>query len=99
MTDIDMNNLAGVDKRIARVEGMLRAQSEQIQMSQRKQAGSLYNVSASPELQPSTSTSELPKKSTHSDGLGIRVTPCLVNADEAASVSAICNKTRALPRC
>lgn len=78
MTNKFMNTLASVDDRIARVEEMLRTQADQIHLNQRKQMGSLYNVSAIPERQSPTSMNAFPTKSNHSEGLGVRVTPCLV---------------------
>lgn len=73
-----MNSLSGVDERIARVEEMLQAQANQIQMNQVTQVGSLYNVSAHPEPRSTTSTNPIQRKPENSEGLGFRVTPCLV---------------------
>ncbi len=77
LKDEFMSSLASVDERIARVEEMLRAQADQLQVNQFKQVGSLYNVSASPRRRSSPSTNSIPTQSARSEGLGIRVTPCI----------------------
>ncbi|KAK2754572.1 hypothetical protein FQN54_006973 [Arachnomyces sp. PD_36] len=75
LTNQFINNLAGVDERIARIEEMLRFQTDQVQMNQVKQVGSLYDVSSYPEPRIS---GPAPTKFKQSKGLGVRVTPCLV---------------------
>lgn len=72
-----MTGLSAVDGRIARVEEMLRSQSEKVQMNQHRQVGTLYNVSAQPERQSPTSTYLTLKKPKLAQGLGVRATPHL----------------------
>ncbi|KAF2106429.1 hypothetical protein BDV96DRAFT_590919 [Lophiotrema nucula] len=69
-----LSNLTGIDDRIARVEDMLRHQTEQVRETQRTQFGPLASR-LSPRRPSPAARRQLPAGTQHSDGFSIRVVP------------------------
>lgn len=68
-----LSALAAVDRRIARVEEMLRDQADRVQASQFKQVGSSYEMSTVPRQRPSNH-----RNGTYQEGMSVRVRPFML---------------------
>ncbi|KAF7624552.1 hypothetical protein F9C07_2281110 [Aspergillus flavus] len=73
-----LDGISAVNERIARVEEMLQVQASQVQASQFKQVGSLYNVPPARRRRHQPTKKETYPNTTRSEGMGVRVTPFVV---------------------
>ncbi|KAK0721386.1 ankyrin repeat-containing domain protein [Apiosordaria backusii] len=76
MSKAFMTTMAGIDERVARVEALIRAQTEQLHERQFSQLGSSYNVPAKPRKRQSIPKYETePATIRTEDSIGVRVRP------------------------
>lgn len=73
LKDNFLSGLAAVDRRIARVEEMLRDQADRVQASQFEQVGSSYDMSTVPRQRPSNY-----RNGTYQEGMSVRVRPFML---------------------
>ncbi|KAE8149462.1 ankyrin repeat-containing domain protein [Aspergillus avenaceus] len=78
LQDSFLYGISAVNERIARVEEMLQFQADQVQASQFKQVGSLYNMPATRRRRLPRPKQENHPSPTRSEGMGVRVTPFLI---------------------
>ncbi|KAF2149926.1 hypothetical protein K461DRAFT_245163 [Myriangium duriaei CBS 260.36] len=83
----DINStLNTVDDRIAKIENMLRWQTQQIQASQFEQMGSMYNIpQPAPSYRRSSSTSSDRRKTKTPDDITVKVTPYAIQCRRGCS--------------